>query len=71
MQKFTLDNVNTAVLVYASYDGNGALTEIKTYPLDFMDGKAKVNITADYDKLYVWDSIEDMQPLTKAYRLRR
>ena len=67
-----LADKESAVLIRTSYDGNGRLASAKTYELSFENGKATIEIPelADGDELYVWDSLDNMEPLMNKLTVR-
>ena len=60
-----LADTESAILVRARFDENGKLMNAKTYDLTFTDGAVALEIDdlAEGDVLYLWDSLNDMNPL--------
>ena len=61
--------VKNAQLIGAVYGSDGVMSDIKIYPLEFDNMKAKAeNIKLDENtRLFVWNSVEKMQPLSEVY----
>ncbi|MBQ8003157.1 MAG: hypothetical protein IJ297_06910 [Clostridia bacterium] len=61
------ENVTKAVLIHASYNGD-AMSYVSVTPLKFDNGVATVTKTLKQgDKLFVWNSITKMEPLSAVY----
>lgn len=59
----------SATLIYAQYDGTGALKKILTYPLTFTDGVATQEIEGAVNgaKLMVWKSLDGESAMVPVY----
>ena len=65
------DKVTSVVAIKASYTSTGVMDSVKIYPLTFANLTAEVKdieITEN-DKVYVWDTIEGMKPLSDIFTL--
>ena len=68
----TLADKESAMLIRATFDDNGRFVSAKTYELTFENGKAEVEIPelTEGDELYVWDSLDNMEPLMNKWTVK-
>lgn len=64
-------SLNSAQVIKVAYNDNGTISGMAVYPAAFANNKAvidNIDITGD-EKVYVWDSINNMKPLSEVFKV--